>query len=388
VTRRHILKTAGRVAAVVAGEGIWRAWDQGVFSAGKGPAYEPWHTWRTDDTPPALSLVRAAILAANPHNSQPWLFHVMEHRIDLYADPSRHLGAIDPLRREMAVAVGCALENLVLAAATRRIPATVTLAPDGHPANLARVELGPAGSGERPDAATTARYEAIPQRHTHRGPYESRAVDTGILAHLTALASDGTRVIWFTAAGERARVGQAIVRATEAVIADREQSEVTERWLRFRWEDVQRFRDGLTIDATVFPAALRIPAKLLPAVSREQGDGFWLSATRTTTTACAGFGMVCVDDLRDPRARLAGGRVWQRVHLAATTYGLAMQPMSQLTERADRETELRLPPAFGMELRELVGDDRSAPLLVFRFGHAPTSAAASPRRPVSAVLIG
>src|ERR1700694_41610 len=44
--RRSFLKGAGAVTVVVAGGGIWRANDQGVFSIGKGPAYEPWHDWR------------------------------------------------------------------------------------------------------------------------------------------------------------------------------------------------------------------------------------------------------------------------------------------------------------------------------------------------------
>jgi hypothetical protein len=31
---------------------------------------------------------------------------------------------------------------------------------------------------------------------------------------------------------------------------------------------------------------------------------------------------------------------YQRMHLWATSYGLAMQPMNQVTERADREVNL------------------------------------------------
>jgi hypothetical protein len=45
--RRAFLKGAGIVTVLVAGGGVWRAWDQGVFSAGQGPAYEPWKDWRS-----------------------------------------------------------------------------------------------------------------------------------------------------------------------------------------------------------------------------------------------------------------------------------------------------------------------------------------------------
>src|SRR5207247_3006639 len=92
----------------------------------------------------ALGLLRAAILAANPHNSQPWLFRVTSERIDLFADTRRNLGAIDPYLREMYTGVGCALENLTLAARAGGYAPAVTLLPDpASTAHAARIELSP-----------------------------------------------------------------------------------------------------------------------------------------------------------------------------------------------------------------------------------------------------
>ena len=118
VTRGAFLKGAGAALVLVAGGGVYRAADQGVFSTGRGPAYEPWSD-RLDARGP-MALVSAAILASNAHNSQPWLFRATgtqsEPRIDLFADRERNIGAIDPFLREMYVSVGCALENLAPAA--------------------------------------------------------------------------------------------------------------------------------------------------------------------------------------------------------------------------------------------------------------------------------
>ncbi|GBE34970.1 hypothetical protein BMS3Bbin06_01504 [bacterium BMS3Bbin06] len=100
--RRTFLKGIGGITVLMVGGGVWRAYDQGVFSIGQGPAYEPWKNWRTDANEGPLALVRAAILAASPHNTQPWIFKVMETRIELYADTSRNLGTLDPyLRRTL-----------------------------------------------------------------------------------------------------------------------------------------------------------------------------------------------------------------------------------------------------------------------------------------------
>jgi hypothetical protein len=74
--RRAFMKGAGVVTVLIVAGGVWRAYGQGVFSVGKGPAYEPWKNWRGASNAGSLPLVRAAILSASPHNTQPWRFKV------------------------------------------------------------------------------------------------------------------------------------------------------------------------------------------------------------------------------------------------------------------------------------------------------------------------
>lgn len=62
-------------------------------------------------------------------NAQPWLFRVLPDRIDVFADPTRTIGTIDPLLREQQISLGCALENLVVAATAHGLRATPTLLP-------------------------------------------------------------------------------------------------------------------------------------------------------------------------------------------------------------------------------------------------------------------
>src|SRR5262245_7069813 len=79
----------------------YRAWHRGVFSSAAGPEYAAWDEWRGSDLDGSLRPLRAAILAASPHDTQPWLFAVSGDAITVYADRARHLGTFDPFRREM-----------------------------------------------------------------------------------------------------------------------------------------------------------------------------------------------------------------------------------------------------------------------------------------------
>ena len=63
MNRRQFLGGLGAVTVMVAGGGVWRAVDQGVFQAPSGDAYTPWRDWRDAEGSP-LALVKAGILAA------------------------------------------------------------------------------------------------------------------------------------------------------------------------------------------------------------------------------------------------------------------------------------------------------------------------------------
>ena len=136
-------------------------------------------------------LIATAARAPSVHNTQPWRFKISEYAIELYSDSDRKL-SVDPAGREMLISCGAALFGLRLAVRSLGYLPVVELLPD--PARLrllARVELGaavPISGAER------QLLEAVPHRHTHRGPFAPGPLPAGLLAGLQhdALAEGAT----------------------------------------------------------------------------------------------------------------------------------------------------------------------------------------------------
>lgn len=385
LSRRVFLKRAGigagAVVIVASGGVAWRALDQGVFAPATGPAYEPWD--RDLSTGGPLSLIGAAILAANAHDSQPWVFEVTPGRIDLFAALERTLGVLDPLGREMDLSLGCALENLVLAAQAHGYRTDIRLMPTaGDPTHVASVALAPGPS------VPSDLNAAIPIRHTNRAPYRTdRPVPPTVLEEIGSLA-DAPEVSlgWLSSADEKARFSKLTIEATAAIIADTEQARDDFAWYRQDRADIERRRDGITMDAGGMGDVQRLLVRMLPPTSQAAMQQGWLDATRDrhVSTASA-FGLVTVRAATDQRQRLMAGRLFQRIHLHATTLGLALQPLNQVFERADREASAGLAPVFTEAAAGLSPNGWHA-VTAFRIGYPESAAARSPRRPAEDVI--
>jgi hypothetical protein len=390
-SRRQILALGGGLALALAGRRPGAANAEGVPA--EGDAYSRWRLWDDPslrETP--LALVAAGVLAANPHDTQPWLFRIRDDTIDVLADPSRNLGAMDAYLREMHLGLGCAIENMAVAAG-----------PNGYDAEVSPAEGSLLGLAEQGGALVAASirlarraptspddlYRALALRHTNRYGYRpDKAPPADWLAITRQIAAEhGARLIVFDSGEDRRAFDAAVVEATEAIIADKAMIADSDRWFRSSRAEIEAHRDGPTLDAAGLSFFTLTLARLFP-VSTETSHAAWLRQTRDVQLASAPVaGLIAVRDRYDRKATIAAGRVWQRLHLSATARGLAMQPLNQPIEMIDRERQAGQGDQWAKRIAKLTGDDWQA-TFSFRAGYSSYAAPPSPRRKLADVLLG
>jgi hypothetical protein len=396
ISRREVLIAGAGVAAFAAGA-VRRgaaagngASDPDLSLPNTRAAYEPWASWRADAPRSPRALVQSAVLAANAHDTQPWKFHLDAGRIDVYADLARHLGAMDPFRREMHLSLGCAIENAVLIgrslgyAADVNVPSGSLLRASAAATPACAASIGLAGA----PAETSPLVAAIPHRHTNRTAFrEDRTPSNEQLALLRSVSEGAVRLVWITDPIARRDFAAATLAATQSIVSDSVMIADSDRWFRATDAEIELHRDGPTLYCAGLSPLMLSLARLLPSISPESSHRHWIDQTRDTQLGSKPIiGLITVRDLYDRGKALEAGRMWQRLHLQGTLLGLGMQPLNQLPECADRELQLGKPPVFRKTLAHLSGDADWQPTFAFRIGWATRPGAASPRRALDSVI--
>jgi nitroreductase len=315
--------------------------------------------------PEVGDLIRFATLAPNGHNTQPWTFHVAGNQIEISPDFARRTPVVDPDDHHIFVGLGCAAENLALAASARGHPGEIsfTSANDG-------VVVFSFGGGA---TASTALFDAIPRRQSTRTVYDGRPVAVAELKALAAAAAiPGVDLVLLT---DRARIDHArdlVIAGNSAQMGDPAFDRELMSWLRFNPRQALATGDGLFTPTTGNPV---LPSWLGPSLvgmsfrASSENDKYARQLQSSSGVA------VFVSERADKEHWVRAGRACQRFALQATALGMKVAFVNQPVEVA----------SLRPELAALVGMPGRRPDLVMRFGYGPTMPF-SARRPVGAVL--
>ena len=321
-------------------------------------------TWAPlQPTPRDRELVRAATLAANSHNTQPWIFAADADQITIAPDFSRRCPAVDPDDHHLYVSLGCAAENLTQAAAAIGFKSAARFVDDRLAVSL-----------EQAPPLRSPLSEAITLRQCTRVAYDGRPVASENTRALEAAGREpGVSVMIFTDRAAISNIADYVEQGNSAQMRDGAFMAELKNWIRFGEADAVRTMDGLFAPASgtpAMPAWLARPLMGLFFTEKAENRKY-----REQIESSAGIA-VFVSDANDKPHWIAAGRACQRFALQATALGLKYAFVNQPVEV----------PALRRQFASYLGIGDRRPDLVLRFGTGP-QLPKSLRRPPEQVML-
>jgi hypothetical protein len=351
----------------------------GVTAAGGYVLYEytPWlnydqqavQTRRPLEKAPPISaqmreFVRYASLAASGHNTQPWKFAIQENAIEIHPDLSRRLPAVDPGERELWISLGCALENLLVAARAGGYAPVVT-----YPGAADLIHIGL--TSDTPQAGPI--FEAIPLRQNTRSEYDGQAIRGDDLDQVQALSLEpGIGLRFVTAPSDLKTVLEYVNQGNLIQYADKAFVEELIHWVRFNKKEAMASLDGLYSVCSGNPEVPRWIGQMVVAGTKPQQQAD-VDARKLLSSPGA---VVVTSESDDQAAWVRTGQVYERLALQLTALNIKSAFLNQPIEVAKVRSQFQSAIGLGNKL----------PQLLVRFGYADAMPRAS-RRPVDEILV-
>jgi hypothetical protein len=296
-------------------------------------------------------LVRYATLAPSSHNTQCWRFRVDDGAISILPDFSRRCPAVDPDDHHLFVSLGCAAENLILAALANGMKGHIGL--DTAEGNVLRVALEPTS----PVASTL--FQAIPERQSTRGEYDGQPLARQELELLEkAGTGNGVQVILLTERQAMEKILEYVVQGNTTQMNDPAFVEELKQWIRFSGNEAVRTGDGLYAASSGNPPSPTWLGSLLFGLfftPKSENDKYAKHVRSSAGVA------IFVSDIPGPAQWVEVGRCYERFALQSAALGIRNAMLNQPVEVST------LRPQFAAFL----GVGKRRPDLVVRFGRGP-----------------
>lgn len=298
-----------------------------------------------------LRLISEAAKAPSGHNTQPWKFIIKDDTINIFPDYSRALPVVDSDNHALFMSLGCALENLIVAAENYGFGASYEIISDSKTPYI-RVVLSvsdPAGEDSL--------MQFIPLRQVTRGPYSNRKVSEAELLNLKEeIALPGIEVNYVINSEEVEALAPYIIEGSDLQFTNKKFVEELVKWIRFNKRDAERSRDGIWGATMSLPSIPRwmgsfIMKRLVTATSESKR---W----KKLIGASAGFALFMVEK-DDVDHWITLGRSFQRFGLITTKMGI-------------KHAHVNMPCEEVTVRRKLAGrfcKNAMTPLLLVRFGY-------------------
>ncbi len=363
LSRRGFLKLLAVGGAAAGGYALYEAAPWLNYPAESARVWAP--VLETSTPPDRLrSLVRYASLAANGHNTQPWKFAIQDNAIEIHPDTTRRLPVVDPNDRELWISLGCALENLLVAARAGGLAPEVT-----YPgaADVIRVRLTP----DTPQPGPL--FDAIPRRQNTRSAYSGQAIPAADFGRLQSLPLEPGITLRFAGApAEIETIVEYVNQGNLRQYADRAFIDELIAWLRFNKREALVGRDGLYSACSGNPEVPGWLGRMFVAGTNPQQQAE--ADAKKLRSSSAAVVIASAGETRSDWVR--AGQVYERLALQTTALGIKSAFLNQPIEVSSVRPQFQSALGLGSAL----------PQLLVRLGYAEAMPR-SLRRPVEQVIL-
>lgn len=221
--------------------------------------------------PDYIYMVENAIKAPSGHNTQPWLFKLNENSIEIHPNFDKSLSVVDFDNRELFISLGCAAENLCIAAVCKGYIPTLSVDSKGIiTINLSKTEI------KIPDNKLIVQ---IDKRQTNRSVYNDKKVHKDTINLLANISLEQNIGMHFFENGTSAydSIASYIEQGNRLQMTDKAFTAELKSWMRFNKKQSNKNRDGLSYavyKAPNLPVFISKPiiSSYLNAKAQNKGD--------------------------------------------------------------------------------------------------------------------
>jgi nitroreductase len=268
--------------------------------------------------------VSYGVRAPSIHNTQPWLWVYRAGVLELHADRTRQLPALDPDGRSVVLSCGAALELAKLGFAASGWQTEVDRLPDQTcPDLLARIRPM---ARTTPDPSVVERARAAERRHTERRPFRPEPVPADAIRSLLAVATDaGVYAYAVERADEKLDLAVVFSWADGVEMADAAYRAELAHWTR----DADA-PDG--VPASAVPHLTAGTPRHTEVAMRDFEAGITGGQPLTDVVDERPLYLIVFTTAENREARLRAGEAYARISVQAERRGLASSAMTQAVD--------------------------------------------------------
>ena len=313
-----------------------------------------------------IQIASYASKAPSGHNTQPWKFHITDSTITVLPNLDVALPVVDRNNRELFISLGCAVENLCIAASYF-----------GYTTHIIECSIEAIILELTKNALTIedSLFHQIEKRQTNRNIYNGNKISDGILQQLQSIPKENGIQFYFTEINTpfANTITQYIMKGNEIQMADIAFKNELLSWMRFNKKQVEATHNGLSYLVFGNPPLPRILAR--PIVSLFLKPNAQNKSDRKKIDSSSHF--VVRATQRDTIEEWINlGRTLQRFLLKVTEIGISYAFLNQPCEVA----------ALAFDLREKLPVNKEHPTLIMRIGYAK-QIPYSPRKKIETLLV-